>query len=150
MSIQKQETKPTGSGATRVGLAAALAVVAIASASAVHAADAGMIVVKDPVTGQLRAPTAEEFRALELQRASDEAAQAATRSAATAPAARSAANGAVGYRVGDAFLNYSVVTRNADGAMTTHCVTGADAAEKLVRDPQSSTARTDKEHRHAH
>ena len=57
------------------------------------------------------------------------------------------AGGAIGYRLDDSFQTYSVMTRNADGTLSMQCVTGAKAAEKALRSPQSTT--TDKEHDHA-
>ena len=91
-----------------------------------------MQIVKDPVTGQLRAPTAEEFQAMQEQEAKEKASKPAA--AAAAPMVeRRAANGAVGFQLGDEFMTYSVVKRNADGTMTTHCVTGADAAGLCAR-----------------
>ena len=140
-----------------ISLAALLSVLVLAAAPAAQAADAGMRIVRDPITGKLRGPTAEEFKAMEEQEAKAKADQAASAPAAAGPAAApqefqelSAPSGAVGFRVGDAFLNHSVMTRNADGTMTLHCVTGTDAAEKLTKNPQSSTAGTDREHGHAH
>ena len=53
---------------------------------------------------------------------------------------------AVGYWVGDAFLSYSVAKRSTDGTLATHCVTSAEAADKLLKAPQSSTAKLDEEH----
>lgn len=129
-------------------LALLLAASAIALSPASQAADAAALrVVKDPVTGQLRAPTPEEFKAMQEQEARE---RALTRSAApTGPVLRRAANGAVGYRVGEAFMSFSVAKRNADGTVTMQCVPGAEAADKLLTAPQSSTAPTDKEHGHA-
>jgi len=166
MSNQKQEMKLACSGASRAGLGAAIAAFAMVFVPAVHAAGAGMTITKDPVTGELRAPTADEFNALEKQQVKDKAAQAKANAKANGKAgpvaAKSAdavdpeirlANGAVGYQLGDEFMTYSVVTRNADGTTLIDCVTGAEAANQLVKAPQSTTAKTnksEKEHGHAH
>ncbi|WP_157615324.1 post-PEP-CTERM-1 domain-containing protein [Rhizobacter sp. Root404] len=116
---------------------AALCLAAFATPAAMAGNDSiGMRVVRDPVTGVLRAPTHEEFKAMQDE---EKAARAAARTPSTAAAEAAAApvriqgaNGAKGVRAGDAFLSYSVVTRQADGSLDTACVTGAEAAEKIV------------------
>ena len=192
MSIQKKESKATGSGTTRLGVTAVLAVVAFASASSVHAAtaakdadtdelraptaeeftvlekqrvktNAAMTVVKDPVTGELRAPTAEEFSTLERLKVKEKTTQQKLPNGKSALVAAKPAeagdgeirlpDGSVGMQLGEEHMAYSVMTRNADGTMTLHCVTGSESANKLIKAPQSSTAKTnniDKEHGHAH
>lgn len=142
-------------------LAAVLSVLVLAAAPAVQAADGvGMRVVRDPVTGRLRAPTPEEAQAMDAQEARLRAEKAAAatggaKGAAPAPMEFRQANGSVRYRVGDAFLSYSVVTRKADGSLDMQCVTGKDTAEKLVLNPKAdamstSAATLDREHGHAH
>ena len=128
-------------------LALLLFAAALAASPAAQAADVGMRVVKDPVTGQLRAPTAEEFQAMQEQEAKEKTSRPAAAAAAAPMVERRAANGAVGMQLNEDFMTYSVVKRNADGTITTHCVTGAEAATKLLKAPQASTA---KEHGHAH
>lgn len=132
------------------GLAAVIS--ALVVSAPVFAADAvGMRIVRDPVTGQLRAPTAEEAKAMD-----DAAAKARADAAATsqvnpdsrAPVEIPTANG-VRYRVNDSFLSYSVVTRKPDGSLAMQCVTGKESAEKLVRNPKAATsavAHSHKEH----
>lgn len=129
------------------GHALLLFAAAIAASPAAQAADPGAVISRDPATGQLRAPTAEEMQALE------QAAKAASPSRMATPAApveRRAANGAVGFHVGEQFMTYSVMRRNADGTMTMQCVTGAEAADKLVKAPRASRGTSEKEHDHAH
>lgn len=138
----------------KTGLAAILAVLVLAAAPAAQGADvAGMRIVRDPVTGQLRAPTAEEFKAIEAQEAKARAAlEASQPSAAQPPAAPveiRANNGAIGLRLGDSFMTYSVMKRNADGSMTLHCVTGPDAAQTILMAPPAATDTTNQEHDHA-
>jgi len=85
----------------------------------------GMVVVRDAQTGQLRAPTAAESRALAPK----------TTSAMTAPARPSMvthASGARQVRLGERGLVYSVVTRDADGKLSDECVRGEEAAEHAV------------------
>ncbi len=153
MSTQEQKLKLSEPGAFRVGVAAALAAVALASASAVHAADPGLTVVRDPDTGLLRAPTADEFKALQAQSIRDNAGKAAQVQAAqvqAAPVAIQRADGATRLTLGENHMSYAVVTRNADGTLTEQCVTGADTANKIVSGKSVSTTKNAKGHLHDH
>jgi len=139
-------------------LAAVLSVLILAAAPAAQAADGvGMRIVRDPVTGQLRAPTAEEAQAMDAQEAkarAEKAPAAGAAPASPAPMEFRQANGSVRYRVGDAFLTYSVITRHADGTLNMQCVTGKESAEKVVLNPKAAMSKPasalDKEHGHAH
>lgn len=102
----------------------------------------GMVVVRDAETGQLRAPTPAEARAL---------------APATAPSALSAPSqptmithpsGARQVRLGEQGMVYSVVTRSPDGKLSEQCVHGAAAAEKAVRAPANASAADHKEYTH--
>ena len=77
----------------------------------------GMIVAKDPVTGQLRAPSAEEMAALQPVRGAGrgEAKEAPLRS-------ERLANGAVVTTLNSSYEVYSVATKDADGKIQTACV----------------------------
>ncbi|MFZ6647058.1 post-PEP-CTERM-1 domain-containing protein [Undibacterium sp. TJN25] len=116
---------------------------ALAATTAVQAQDSGMRVFKDPVTGQLRAPTAEESAALDAQ---DKAVQASKsgRQATQARAKRAVAvvrpDGSKTMALDESFMTYSVATRNADGTLGMECVTGEEAAEKLMSAAPSATA----------
>ena len=90
-------------------------------------AQSGMIVVRDPQTGELRAPTAAESRALAPQGPS-----ASISAKAAAPTAVTHPGGARQVRLGERSLVYSVVTRGADGKLAEHCVQGEKAADKAV------------------
>ncbi|HEY8878000.1 MAG TPA: hypothetical protein VIN03_10580 [Roseateles sp.] len=126
----------------------------VGSAPAFAADAVGMRIVRDPVTGQLRPPTAEEAKAMD-----EAAAKARSDAAAAAPGANPdirdpveirTTNG-VRYRVNDAFLSYSVVTRKADGSLDMQCVQGKEAAEKLVRDPKAAISTADQSSgKHSH
>lgn len=148
MSTQEQKLKLSEPGAFRVCVAAALAAVALASASAVHAADAGLTVVKDPDTGLLRAPTADEFKALQAQSIRDNAGKAAQVQAA--PVVIQRADGATRLTLGENHMSYAVVTRNADGTLTEQCVTGADAANRIVSGKKVAATQNTKGHLHDH
>ena len=88
-----------------------------------------MIVVRDAQTGQLRAPTAAEARAL----APSPAMSAAMR--ATPPALVARPDGSKQVKLGERGLVYSVATRGADGKLAEQCVQGAHAAEQAVHAP---------------
>jgi hypothetical protein len=103
-------------------------------------AQSGMIVVRDAQTGELRAPTAAESRALAPQGPS-----ASISAKATAPAAVTHPGGARQVRLGERSLVYSVATRGADGKLVEQCVQGEAAADKAVHAPASAQQ---KEHSH--
>ena len=103
-------------------------------------AQSGMVVVRDPQTGELRAPTAAESRALAPQGPS-----ASITAKATPPAAVTHPGGARQVRLGERSLVYSVVTRGPDGKLAEQCVQGAAAADKAVHAPASAQP---KEHSH--
>ncbi len=97
-----------------------------------------MVVVRDAQTGQLRAPTALEHRALAPPPSS----------AMRAPAQPSLVThpgGSRQVRLGERGLVYSVVKRGADGKLVEQCVHGATAADKAVHAPASTQH---KEHHH--
>lgn len=100
----------------------------------------GMIVVRDPQTGQRRAPTAAESRALAPPPS------ASMRAAQAPPAMVTHPGGTRQVHLGERGLVYSVVTRGADGELVEQCVHGAAAADKAVHAP-ASTQQND-EHRH--
>ncbi|HLO95674.1 MAG TPA: hypothetical protein VK195_15285 [Burkholderiaceae bacterium] len=114
---------------------------AVASTSSATEGADGMIAVRDPVTGQLRAPTADELAALQ---AKSQAAKSTSRlralSVAPAQAERVNSRGAIGFRPGPESISYSVVTRNADGSLSSTCVQGQEQAEAIVKGQQAKSA----------
>jgi hypothetical protein len=93
----------------------------------------GMVVVRDPQTGQLRAPTPQEARALRATTpaaAGDDAARTARE-----PSVATRRDGARGVRLGDRTMVYEVVTRGADGTLSTQCVHGDKAAHDALDRP---------------
>jgi len=103
----------------------------------------GMIVVRDRQTGQLRAPTAAESRALAPP---PSAAMRAQGQALQQPSVVTHPGGSRQVRLGERSLVYSVVKRGADGKLVEQCVEGAAAAEKAVHAPAST--QHNEEHRH--
>jgi hypothetical protein len=99
---------------------------ATAPAPAGHPAQhgqSGMTVVRDPATGQLRAPTAAELRA--LQQASGQARRTGP-DQARPPTVRP--DGVKAATLGERGMVYSVITRAPDGSLHQHCVEGEGAA----------------------
>lgn len=107
-------------------LTALLIIAALTLPSKARAEDeAGMVVARDPVTGQTRMATPAEVRALRQQA---EAKGMAPAKAASAPVVRRE-NGTLHKHMGESSLVYSVARRQADGKLDTECVQGGDAAE---------------------
>jgi hypothetical protein len=129
MSNHLGKSLSAGGGLQKVGIAAVLA---FATLTAPLAGAQGMRVSRDPVTGQIRIPTAEENKALDDQQA------AAAASGQTAPAVvdqspRVLPSGAVAVKLDESSMVYSVMVRNADGTMSMQCVTGEENANGIVQ-----------------
>ncbi|MFD2365852.1 choice-of-anchor J domain-containing protein [Pseudoduganella sp. GCM10020061] len=92
-----------------------------------QAPEGGMVVVRDPQTGQLRAPTPAEFRALTGLATSLQAGKVAP----AAPSVRRA-DGTVRRSMGSEAMTYSVVSRDKNGKLTIECVTGEHAAQEAA------------------
>ncbi|UVW30191.1 post-PEP-CTERM-1 domain-containing protein [Massilia sp. H6] len=88
----------------------------------------GMVVVRDPETGQLRAPTPLEARALR-PRTSAAAAAAAPPRMVVGPGGRRSV------RLGERHMVYSVVTRDANGKLSDRCIHGEHAAGQALTTP---------------
>ncbi|KGF80019.1 hypothetical protein IA69_20560 [Massilia sp. JS1662] len=102
-----------------IGTLAALCVLAAFSMHANAAGQESMVVVRDPLTGQLRAPTADELKELRAKT------PATTGLAAPrTPATITRRDGARGVRLGEKDMVYEVVTRGPDGKLTSECVHG--------------------------
>jgi hypothetical protein len=87
-------------------------------------------VVRDAVSGILRAPTAEESAALDQQKA----ARARNFRAAPQPTLqRFHANGAQGARLTDEFMSTSVAVIKADGTLDKQCFESKEAADAAVQ-----------------
>ncbi|MET0983030.1 MAG: hypothetical protein ABWY02_13085 [Telluria sp.] len=86
----------------------------------------GMVVARDAQTGQLRAATPDEIRALTPPSTS------AAMRAPSQPAMVTHPGGSRQLRLGERGLVYSVVTRGADGKLAGQCVHDAETAAKAV------------------
>jgi hypothetical protein len=105
----------------------------------------GMVVVRDAQTGQLRAPTPAEMRALVP------ATRSSSMSAPAQPALVTHPDGRRQVRLGERGMVYSVVTRGADGKLSGQCVQGKAAAEKaLGASADASTSAAPHKEDHAH
>ena len=112
---------------------AALAVGVTASAQAQRAA-------KDSVTGELRTPTVDEVKAM------DSTGKRSTRavgilSGKVDPQPERLSNGTVAQELTTDTVMYSVARKNADGTISQYCVSGDEAAQRLVKAKQSKQAK---------
>ena len=80
------------------------------------------VVVKDKRTGQLRAATAQEHKAMQ-----DEAEATAVRAAPAPTLQKFHASGATGARLTDDFMSTSIAVRTADGKLVKQCIDGNHA-----------------------
>jgi hypothetical protein len=96
----------------------------------------GMVVVRDAQTGKMRAPTPDELRALRAPAPS--AALSAGTSRPQSLAVRR--DGTRGVRLGDRTMVYEVVTRGADGRLSSECVHGDGAAAARLHGAGRSAA----------
>jgi hypothetical protein len=94
----------------------------------------GMVVVRDPQTGRMRAPTPEELRELRAKAPPSTAAMAGA--AQNQPLSRR--DGARGVRLGEKTMVYEVVTRGADGTLSSRCVQGEAAADAALQHPANA------------
>jgi hypothetical protein len=123
-----------------------LAALCVLASVTMHAkaqeAGKGMVVVRDPQTGKMRAPTPEELRVL---RAKAPPSAAALSGAPQQPKSLTRRDGARGVRLGEKSLVYDVVTRGADGKLSSQCVQGDAAAADALQHPANAEH---KEHNH--
>lgn len=131
-------------------LAAAMCAVASLLPLAASAAERATV-VRDAETGALRAPTAAEAAALRGKPAAKTLrapTASATAEAEAEVVVRKLDNGAIVADVPESLMQFSVVTRHADGTLTQSCVQGAARAAQMASKPQfakplsMSTART--------
>jgi hypothetical protein len=100
---------------------------------------AGMTVVRDAATGELRAPTAGEIAAIALRAGHAQS----LRAAPTAPLPKVHPSGARGARMTDEFMSTSVAVRKADGSVDMQCFEtrqSADAALRAAKFPVAAAA----------
>ncbi|MGJ7915322.1 post-PEP-CTERM-1 domain-containing protein [Massilia sp. LXY-6] len=100
----------------------------------------GMVIARDPETGKLRAPTPEELRALRARTPASAAAMAGVPQESSTLSRR---DGARGVRLGAKSQVYEVVTRGADGKLSSQCVQGEAAAEEALRHPANTEQKED-------
>lgn len=125
-----------------LGLTLSAAALTLLAASHASAQDAGMKVVKDAQTGQLRAPTADEFKKMQAQENTLKSGKKKSLGMLTnteEPKLVPHRRGGLKMELTEDTMVYSVATRNADGSFTMQCVTGADAADKAVNQASTST-----------
>lgn len=107
------------------GVLAGLCLFAVSTSPVRAAGQEGMVVVRDPQTGKMRAPTADELKAL---RARTPASPALQGGQTGRPSVTTRADGSRGVRLGEKALVYEIVSRDASGKLTSQCVQGENAA----------------------
>ncbi|MCC2956325.1 hypothetical protein LK542_11935 [Massilia sp. IC2-477] len=104
----------------------------------------GMVVVRDPQTGELRTPTPDEMRTLQPP-------TAAARMAPVQPKMVTGPGGRRSVQLGERHMVYSVVNRDSEGKLVEQCVNGHDAAGQAVTPPAGSKAKPATKHEeHSH
>lgn len=96
-------------------------------------------VTKDSVTGELRAPTADEVKAMDASTGKRAAAPVGILSGKADPQPQRLPSGAVAQELTTDTMMYSVARKNADGTVSQYCVTGDEAAQRLVKAKSSKT-----------
>jgi hypothetical protein len=124
---------------TAIALAALLA--AALGAPAAAGEQEGVVVVRDPQTGKFRNATPAEMRALQAQ----PVARGMAKGEPAPPDVTIRKNGTVQKHLGERGMVYSVVTRDADGKLSTECVDGEDAANAALKRQAPATGQ---EHNH--
>ena len=98
---------------------------------------AAQVVVRDAVTGQLRAASADEAQALHSH-AQRQGARASVAAQTSMP--RAHWSGARGARVTDEFATYSILVKQPDGSLKEICVEGRSAADAALKAPALAAA----------
>lgn len=127
MSVTTKSCARIASLALAVGLPA-VALAQTATAPQPASATAAQIIVRDATTGELRAPTADEARALQPK-------QARGAAIAAQPLLKANASGAKGVRLTDEFMSYVVMVRRADGTLVSQEYSSKAEAEAAVKTP---------------
>jgi hypothetical protein len=109
-------------------LAAMFATTVVHTPPAAAAGQQGMVVARDPQTGELHLPTAAQMKELAAQRPT-------TLAPPAAPMVVKRADGTRQVRLGEKGLVYSVVTKGANGKLTEQCLSGEHAADAALSQP---------------
>lgn len=151
MSIGKNEQRGLGAMAALTALMLSASAFAgtvsapVVTEVAAATSPVGMKVVRDSVTGELRAPTGAEAQAMVAQEKVKGKASVGMLTGTEAPQQQLTSSGAVRMELSEDSMVYSVVKRADDGSLSMECVTGADAAKKLIN---SKSTATKQEHKH--
>jgi hypothetical protein len=107
----------------------------------------GMVVTRDAETGKLRAPTPEELREL---RAKAPRAPSALTATPQQPRETIKRDGSRNVLLGEKSMVYEVVTRDADGKLSSQCVQGDGAARAAVSQPADASHKEHSHEEHTH
>ncbi len=98
----------------------------LAFSAAAEPPQEGMTVVRDPQTGQLRAPTAQELRALRAK-------EVVSPDLAPRPSTKVRPDGTRALDLGERGMVYATTTRAPDGTLVRKCVQGEAAAKDAMQ-----------------
>jgi len=126
------------SRANRTMVAALALTLGLTVSMTASAADA-MRVVRDPVTGEMRGPTAAEVAAFEKAEAQIRA--GSRRTQVQQPTEICHPDGSVEMKLGEDTMMYSVVSSAADGTLSFDCLPAAEAKE-FVKGKRASASKT--------
>ena len=132
--------------------AASASLVLVLSLTASMTVSAGALrVVRDPVTGEMRGPTAAEARAFEKAEAQIRAGnrRTAQQLQTQQPAEIQHPDGSVELKLGEDTMMYSVVATGRDGTLNFDCLP-AKQAQKFIKAKQASSSKASTEVGHAH
>ena len=140
---------PAGAAARRRAPAALMLAMALSLAAplAAHAAEA-MRVVRDPVTGELRGPTAAEAAA--FQKAEAQLRANSGKAPSKKPVEIRYADGTVETKLDEDTMMYSVVRANEDGSLVMDCLPAQQARAFVKGAKKSSSAKTPAKAAHVH
>lgn len=120
---------------------------ALGAAATAHAGDA-MRVVRDPVTGELRGPTAAEAAAFAKAEAQLRANNRAKAPAKSGPTEIRYPDGTVETKLDEDSMMFSVVSADADGKLTFDCLPAEQAKKFVQAKTQSSNTKAKASHVH--
>lgn len=118
---------------SKTQMVALAGLLALGVASGAHA----QRVSRDSVTGELRAPTAAEVKAMDSSKRASRA--VGVLSGKADPQAVRLPDGTVMQELTTDSLMYSVARKNADGTVSQYCVHGEEAAHRLVKGKQAKS-----------
>jgi len=105
----------------------------------------GLMAYKDPATGKLTGPTAEQAAEIAALSASSSARTGSRVALGGRSVPLTTNRGGRGFKTGDAGMNFAMAHKDADGKLVQSCLPGEDAARHLSHAPQTTAAQGEKQ-----